>query len=348
MKNASNNTKTTTVTGPARRLEQALAIIADTYELGLDEQSIQNIAAEGFQTKTLALALVAADILVNEQPITLRGLMYRVVSAGWLPSTDQKHYKQLGRIMTQLREHGIVSFDWIVDGIRTTDKPNSWSGLADFADTVRSAYRLDFWARLPHYVHFIVEKDAIAGTLSPVTNEYDVSLSPIRGYSSLSFLHDIAESWSQIQKPVFCYYLGDFDPSGFDLERDVREKLARYCAGKNLFVADDLIEEGWLESADQTCIVFNRLGVLEPDFSDFDLLPLDVKDSDTRACKFRIAHGDRCAELDAIPSTELRQRVSRVIDSHIDIRRDEWTRLQTIEDSERETLSKFIDGMKGH
>jgi hypothetical protein len=48
---------------------------------------------------------------MNEQPITLRGLMYRVVSAGSLPSTDQKNYKQLGRIMTQLREHGIVSFD---------------------------------------------------------------------------------------------------------------------------------------------------------------------------------------------------------------------------------------------
>jgi hypothetical protein len=206
---------------------------------------------------------------------------------------------------------------------------------------------LDFWGRLPHYVHFIVEKDAIAGTLSPVTNEFDVSLSPIRGYSSLSFLHDIAESWSRIQKPVFCYYLGDFDPSGFDLERDVREKLARYCQGKNLFVADNVIDEGWLKSADDTCIVFNHLGVLESDFSDFDLLPLDVKDSDTRARKFREVHGDRCAELDAIPSTELRQRVSQVIESHIDIRRDEWERLQTIEDSEKETLTKFIDGMKG-
>jgi hypothetical protein len=129
-----------------------------------------------------------------------------------------------------------------------------------------------------------------------VTNEYDVSLSPIRGYGSLSFLHDIAESWSEIQKPIFCYYLGDFDPSGFDLERDVREKLVRYCKGKNQFAADNVIEDGWLEFADQTCIVFKRLGVLEPDFSEFDLLPLDVKDSDTRACKFREVHGDRCVE----------------------------------------------------
>ena len=347
MKIASNKTKMPSAKATAGRLEQALAIVAESYDLGLDEQSVQSIAAAGFHTDTLALAIVATDILMDEQPITLRGLMYRVVSAGWLPSTDEKYYKQLGRIMTQLRECGLVPFDWIVDGIRTTDKPSSWSGLADFADTVRNAYRLDFWARLPHYVHFIVEKDAIAGTLSPVTNEYDVSLSPIRGNSSLSFMHDIAESWSRIPKPLFCYYLGDFDPSGFDLERDVREKLARYCPGNNLFVTGDLIEEGWLEAADDSCIVFNRLGVLEPDFDEFDLLPLDVKDSDTRAAKFREVHGDRCAELDAIPSTELRQRVTDVIESHIDIRRDEWERLQTIEESEKETLGKFVDGMKG-
>ena len=126
MKTASNKAKTPA----ASRLEKALAIVADSHDLGLDEESVQNIAAEGFHTKTLALALVATDILMDEQPITLRGLMYRVVSAGWLPSTDQKYYSQLGRIMTQLREHGLVSFDWIVDGIRMTDKPSSWSGLA--------------------------------------------------------------------------------------------------------------------------------------------------------------------------------------------------------------------------
>jgi hypothetical protein len=155
-------------------------------------------------------------------------------------------------------------------------------------------------------------------------------------------LHDIALTWSRIQKPIFCYYLGDFDPSGFDLERDVREKLARYCTGKKLFVANHVVDGGWLETADHRFIVFNRLGVLEP-----DLLPLDVKDTDTRADKFRDVHGDRCAELDAIPSTELRRRVSDAIESHIDIRREEWERLQAVENSEKETLGKFIEGIKG-
>ena len=58
----------------------------------------------------------------------------------------------------------------------------------------------------------------MAGTLGPVTREYDDSLSPIRGYSSLSFAHEIASTWSSIEKPIFCYFLGDFDASGFDLK----------------------------------------------------------------------------------------------------------------------------------
>ena len=89
-----------------------------------------------------------------------------------MPSTDQCHYAALGRIVTRLREAHVLPFQWIVDSIRSTLKPSSWSGLDDFADAVRDAYRRDFWASLPDYVHVIVEKDAMAGVLQPVTREF--------------------------------------------------------------------------------------------------------------------------------------------------------------------------------
>jgi hypothetical protein len=266
------------------------------YDLRLDGESIANISALGFRGENLPLALVATNILLDEEPITLRGLMYRVVSAGWLPSTDNAHYRRILRLMTRLREAGIVPYEWIVDGVRSTMKPSSWAGITDFGETVRDAYRKDFWAGLPHYVHVICEKDAIAGTLSPVTSEYDVALSPIRGYSSLSFAHEIACTWNHTDKPVFCYYLGDFDPSGFDLERDIREKLERQ------------VDEEFF---------WHRLGVHIADFVDFDLLPLPVKQKDKRASRFTEEHGHQCAELDALPSTELRRRVREAIEEHI-------------------------------
>jgi hypothetical protein len=339
---------------PPRRtlanLDSVIARINERYAITISRASCQNIMACGFRGDNLLLAIVATDILIDEQPITLRGLMYRVVSAGWLPTTDHEHYARLGRLMTRLRESGVVPFSWIVDGVRSTDKPSSWSGLADYARTVRDCYRLDFWSRLPHYIHFIVEKDAVAGTLSPVTREYDVALSPLRGYSSLSFANEIASTWKDIEKPIFCYFLGDFDASGFDLERDIREKLARYC-GKQLLESqsygDAANREWWWNGADQNTVLFERVAVIDRDFHAFNLLPLAVKDSDNRARKFRAQHGDRCAELDAIPSTELRRRVREIIESHIDVSRYAWERLLGVEAEERNTLDTFIAGMEG-
>lgn len=289
----------------------------------LSDESYERLIASGFRAKNLLLACVAAQIALHEKPLTLRGLMYRVVSAGILPSTDREHYTRLGRVLTTLRESGLVPFAWIVDNVRQTIKPSSWSGLTDFVDTVQAAYRKDFWTSLPEYVHVLVEKDALAGTLSPVTHEYDVALSPIRGYASLSFAHEIAETWNQIQKPIHAYYLGDFDASGFDLERDLRDKLARYC---------------------NRPFTWRRLGVNADDFETFDLIPLKPKKTDRRYKTFVREHGKDCAELDAIPPTELRRRVRDAITAHIPS--GQWEQLQAIEAREKQDFTKIMGKLR--
>jgi hypothetical protein len=256
--------------------------------------------------------------------MTLRGLFYRVVSAGWLPSTDAKHYAALGRIVTILRERGIVPFEWLVDNIRSTIKPGSWSGLGDFADDVRDVYRKDFWASLPTYLHFIVEKDAMAGVLAPVTLEYDVSLSVVRGYVSLSFAHQIGSLWREIEKPIRGYYLGDLDPSGLDLEQDLRAKLSRY-SGRDF--------------------TWQRLAVNGEDLDAFNLFPLAPKAKDRRTAQFRAKGYTQCAELDAIPATELRDRIKRVILEHVPA--DDWERLRRVEELERQTWQETLGAMGG-
>ena len=180
-----------------------------------------------FRAKNRALADDAVSILKHERPMTLRQLYYRLVSADALRNSPAE-YKRLGAIMTRVREAGAIPRTWLVDHTRSTLKPSSWSGLADFGDSVRDCYRKNFWASMAHHVEIFVEKDAVAGTIQPVTNAHDVALRVCRGYSSISFAGEIADFWAQIEKPVFAYYLGDFDPSGFDLERDLCDKLARY------------------------------------------------------------------------------------------------------------------------
>lgn len=326
-----------TATAPTEQPDTTAAdLVADMIRLATDMAPTRQ-RTTAFRSKNRKLATAATDILEAERPMTLRQLLYRLISAGELRNT-RAEYSRLGSLMTRLREAGDIPRTWLVDHTRTTLKPSSWSGLADFSDSVRTCYRKDFWANMPDYVAIFVEKDAIAGTVQPVTEDNDVSLHVCRGYASISFAGEIADTWAEIEKPIFAYYLGDFDPSGFDLERDLREKLARY-SGR--YVVDHGDET---ESAETYNFVWQRLGVTEEDFQAHDLIRLPVKTADKRAAGFVRKYGTSCAEIDALPPSELRRRVSDAIDSHIDVKR--WNRLLKVEQAERETLEQFVTSLR--
>jgi hypothetical protein len=248
------------------------------------------------------------------QPDTVRGNMYLVVSHGWLPDTGRRSYCRIQRLLNRLRLCGRVPFEWIVDNVRSTIKPSSWTGLADYAETVRDCYRKDFWAELPEYIEVIVEKDTVAGKLSVVTREYDIRLHPIRGYNSTTFAWEIARYWDRIQKPITIYYIGDHDPSGRDLERDIREKTARFS---------------------RRSVTWKRLAVEPEHFEQFNIRPLAPKKKDARTKKFVEQYGSQCAEVEAIPANDLRAILREAILSHIPA--GEWNRLQEVERLERET-----------
>jgi hypothetical protein len=310
----------------ALAVDEILAnLVSLSIEPMLTDESYQAIAKAGFREDNGTLAAIICQELVESNPVTLRGLFYRVVSTGFLPSTSQEHYSRVGRIVTRMRRCGLIEYDWIVDSLRSTVKPSSWSGLQDFAATVRNTYRKDFWQRQPSYVHILCEKDAIAAVIEPVIREYDVSLSPVRGYCSESFAYQVASQWKRIQKPIYAAYVGDYDPSGFDIERDLKTKLAS-LSGKDF---------NWV-----------RLGVNQPDFERYNLVRLEPKKSDKRFEKFAKLHGYYCAEIDAIPAVEIRRLVKDFIEQHID--QDEWQRVQAVEQMERETtLETALAGLEG-
>jgi hypothetical protein len=183
-------------------------------------------AANHFNQRTLLKVYGLAHILHQEQPLTVRGAFYRAVSAGLFSDTSDSHYTACGNIILKLRRLGLIDWEFIVDSTRRRLKPSSWSGLADFGETVAHAYRKDLWERQPDYIEFFVEKDAMAGVIEPVTKEFDVHLNVIRGHVSETFVHEIGEEWALIEKPITAYYLGDHDPSGLAIEESLRQKLA--------------------------------------------------------------------------------------------------------------------------
>jgi hypothetical protein len=293
------------------------------------ERQYARLLASDTTWGNLPFACASVELLYQHKPDTVRGNMYLLTSCGWLPDTADKSYNRTQRLLNRLRLNGTVPFAWVVDNLRSTIKPASWPDLPAYVKTVADCYRRDYWAYLPARVEVIVEKDTLAGKLAPVTRELDVPLHPLRGNSSTTFAHDIAQGWQGIDKPVTIYYVGDFDPAGIEIEDDIRTKTLN-LAGR--------------------VVTWERLAVRPEHFREFKIQPLRPKRkpdgswADTRTAKFIEKYGEDCAEAEAIPATALRQLVREAILSHIPS--GAWERLRRIERQERKQWDAFMEGIK--
>ncbi len=251
--------------------------------------------------------------VVDEHPVTLRGVYYRAVSAGAVDKTEAG-YRLVGRQLLKLRRSGRVPYGWITDGTRLIRKPRSWSSLEQALDDAAASYRRALWHEQDVEVMVLSEKDAISGAIYPVTAAWDVELGIVRGYSSETFAHAVAENISTAGKPFFVYQLGDHDPSGVDGWRSFVERV-----------------RGFTDAA----VTFERLAVTPAQIEQLSLPTRPTKGSDSRARGFL----GESVEVDAIPAPILRALVEDAITQHID---EEALRLTRIaEDSERDVLTRL-------
>ena len=274
--------------------------------------------AKGLWSSTTNLIGAARRILAREQPVTIRELFYRLVSIQALENSTP-HYHKLIRVMTLAREREAIPFEWIVDRSRPTYAPNVFDDLEDGLRALRAGYWRDCWQGQPSHVEVWAEKDAITGAIQPVTDEVGVTMRVSRGFVSTTRVHEIAAEFAAISKPVHVYYLGDHDPSGRAIELDLYDRVSR-CDGVSFHM--------------------ERLAILEEDIRRFKLPPLRVKPSDSRAAGFRRKFGNRCVELDALPPDELRRRIRKAIESHIDW--EAWSRALAVEEAEKESIENFV------
>jgi hypothetical protein len=286
-------------------------------------EPLERIFLHGDQrTRLQEIALVF--ICAEENPLSLRRSFYRAVSAGLYPDTSEKYYETCGERVLKLRRLGILPYRWISDSTRRRLKPGSWSGIEDFVDTMANAYRKDLWQRQSDYVEILVEKDALAGVVEPVTEEYDVCLTTLRGNCSETMIYRVSEIFKEIKKPIYCYYLGDHDVNGLKIEKDFLRRL-----------------KGFLGSEGHR-LHWQRLAVTDADFANPDYLGFPVKRKGAIGAwkPYLDQYGDRCVEVDAIPSQEIRDRVEKAILNHVD--RREWEFLQEQEERERKMMrTKF-------
>jgi hypothetical protein len=133
-------------------------------------------------------------ILQRERPMTVRQMFYQLVSLALIAKTEQAYKGQVIRQLSEARLQGVIPFGWIADNTRWMRKPTTYTGIHDALERMADYYRRDVWADQDAYVEIWLEKDALAGVLYQVTYEWDVPLMVTRGYPSLTYLYDAAQT----------------------------------------------------------------------------------------------------------------------------------------------------------
>jgi hypothetical protein len=159
----------------------------------------------------------------------VRQVFYRLVSGGVIEKTESEYKQTVCRLLTDMRLSGYLSYHWIADNTRWMRKPETYDSVEEMLQLTATTYRRAVWRNQPVYVEVWLEKDALAGVLLEETASWDVPLMVTRGYASLSYLFEAAQAIKAQDKPVHLYYLGDYDPSGVDISRQVERRLREFA-----------------------------------------------------------------------------------------------------------------------
>ncbi len=256
-----------------------------------------------FRPETLAL-ITLANTIVEEYAaqgfdLTLRQLYYQLVARGKIPNKVQE-YNRLGQIIGDARLAGLTRWDRIVDRTRNVRSVSHWDDPSSVISSAAWSFRIDKWEGQAYRPQVWIEKDALVGVIEGVCNRNDVPFFACRGYVSLSEMWGSAQKFRQSikagQVPVIIH-LGDHDPSGIDMSRDLEDRMLLLGAGK--------------------CEVY-RIALNMAQVEELNPPPNPAKSTDSRFTGYLDKYGDESWELDALSPAY----IAGIIQDQIDDLRD--------------------------
>jgi len=284
-----------------------------------------------FKADSQAVIDTANDIIEEYQAdgydLTLRQLYYQFVARDMLPNTERS-YKNLSALISNARLAGLVDWDAITDRTRFVRSNSHWKTPSSVIRSAARSYQIDKWERQEYRVEVWIEKDALIGVIESVCNSLDVPFFSCRGYVSQS------EMWSAGQRLLgYCFdghkpiilHLGDHDPSGIDMTRDIQDRLS-------MFAQDD--------NGDSYDVEVKRIALNRNQIDLYDPPPNPAKITDPRAKDYIERYGDTSWELDALdPRT-----MSELIEEHVLEYRDEdlWNMHIESEKKDKWLLNKAV------
>ena len=257
--------------------------------------------------------------------LTSRQICYQLLTKNIIAGSE---FDSIEDLINNARLAGLIDWDAIEDRSREMIQNSHWDTPKDILLSCSHQFRIDKWAIQPNYVEVMVEKQALEGVLIPVCEQLDIPFTANKGYASSSTLYEASKRYlARLNegKALFVLYLGDHDPSGVDMTRDISKRL-------NMFI----------RSTD--AVYVDRIALNMDQITRFELPPNPAKMTDTRADDYIKKFGTSSWELDAIEPKEL----VRLVTGKVLELRDEklWNREVKREQQMIKELKKFADTSK--
>jgi hypothetical protein len=255
-----------------------------------------------FRKASLALIATCEAILDDYQAqgyvLTVRQLYYQLVARDVIPNTEAS-YNRVVRTVAEARDGGLLDWDAIEDRTRNLVSRPTWESPREIIEDSAEQFWLDLWEGQAHHVELWVEKEALAGVIQRAADRYGCSLMACRGYMSQSEIWAAGVRFRELSdtRQVVVLYLGDHDPSGIDMTRDVRDRLELYA---------------------ERSIRVERLALNIDQVRQYNPPPNFAKDKDTRFQQYRDRFGASCWELDALTPDVLDGIASTAIKKYLD------------------------------
>lgn len=237
--------------------------------------------------------------------LTLRQLYYQLVSRDIIPNM-QSEYAKLSRLLVKGRMAGMVDWNAIEDRLRVPFLPYWVNDLADAMNDTIKQYRLNRQEGQRVYIEIWVEKDALSGVLRDVVLDYHINFVVNRGYSSCTAMYDACKRFEREMlndgdilggKDLVILYLGDHDPSGLDMIRDIRNRLEEFCIEAEII----------------------HVAITQEQIEMYNPPPNPTKITDPRFKHYIQSHGTTSWEVDALEPRVLNQLIREKIESLIDM-----------------------------
>lgn len=256
-----------------------------------------------FADSTLALIDTMNEIIETYQAqgfvLTVRQLYYQLVARDIIENS-QKSYKRVTSIANDARLAGLMDWDAIEDRTRAFVRRTRWANGKQILDAAASSFHVDMWQRQPRRVFVIIEKEALVGVLSPTCQKLDTPILAARGYPSCTVLRDFALEDilpTVDDQDITILHLGDHDPSGIDMTRDLTDRVSLFC---------------------RQSVELVRLALNMDQVEERQPPPNPAKTTDSRFQSYMDLYGSESWELDALPPEYLVELVEREITARID------------------------------